>query len=45
LKNHEVINGEAKCDAPPSTPMTAEQMREAVQWAMDHPIEVFEGDA
>ena len=44
LKNHEVVSGEVKCDAPPRVPMTSEQMRKAVQWALDHPIEVFEGD-
>lgn len=45
LKNHGVVDGVVKCDAPRAEPMTGEQMRAAVQWAMDHPIEVFEDDA
>ena len=45
LKNHDVVNGEVICDAPPHKPMTGEQMRQAVKWALDHPIEVFEDDA
>ena len=37
-KAHPVVRGIIQCDAPPDKPLTGEQMREAVQWAMDHPI-------
>jgi hypothetical protein len=45
LANHDVVGGVVKCNAPRQAPLTAEQMRAAVEWAMDHPIEVFEDDA
>jgi hypothetical protein len=37
-----IVRGVIQCDAPPDKPLTGEQMREAVQWAADHPLETSE---
>lgn len=45
MKHHDIVDGVVQCDAPPSKPLTPEQIRTALDWARDHPIAVSDNKA
>ncbi len=46
MRHHDIVGGVIQCGMPrPARSLTGEEMRQAVRWAMEHPIKVSGDDA